>query len=78
MSRYKLTEWFSPEQKPTRVGVYQCRDADGELLFRQWTGSVWCWGNYAKVEWAERKIPSQVEEASDKLPWRGLISESGQ
>lgn len=51
----KLTPWFTGDQKPVRVGVYQ-RDLYGEDVkaYSYWDGEVWgLYGETYKLKKAE-------------------------
>jgi len=66
----KLTEWYSGDQKPVRVGMYQTTwPCTGAVLWRYWNGKFWGWGYENKV-WAyrERNAPNGLQNSS----WRGI------
>lgn len=71
----KLTPWFSGDQKPVRVGVYQRHYINHkgyiELRYCWWNGYGFC------TSW---KSPDSAERNKDmglsleqQMPWRGVM-----
>ncbi len=69
----KLTPWFSGDQKPVRVGVYQ-RDIFGKGIevYSYWNGNYWCFYS-SSVSGAVMKDGLHLESAEQNLPWRGVM-----
>lgn len=66
----KLTGWYSGEQKPARVGVYQ-RKGQYSIMYCYWNGRNWRVGFPNKKDaffWADSPCVSMHED----LPWRGV------
>lgn len=57
----KLTPWFPADVKPTRKGVYQCRE--GRQYYWFWDGRVW---RSSEFGW---------ECVLQRREWRGLASD---
>lgn len=78
----KLTEWFAPDAKPMREGVYELdwEDTDGRC-FCKWFGSGWGdakWvglsGN-GSIEMAIIKADRSEIYSDMAVRWRGLAEE---
>lgn len=69
----KLTEWYSGDQKPVRVGVYE-RDyseeyQDNEIgVYCRWDGERW----YVYDDSIEASAKQWVVTTMQSLPWRGI------
>ena len=72
MTKPKLTEWFPPEVKPVRVGVYEVDHPPGRW-FRKWDGKTWLCGSKAPQRAAKNTL--QLDHPSDRRSWRGLAEE---
>jgi hypothetical protein len=72
----KLTEWYTSETKPVRVGVYQVAYWDKQHpSFAYWNGSVWGVScspiSNNSLNWA---VEYRVHvNGTQSLPWRGLV-----
>ena len=71
----KLTEWYSGEQKPVRVGVYErLMKPMGDLcMYAYWDGRRWFrteWSVHGPLTTSQSK-PSCVSMYQYE-PWRGL------
>jgi hypothetical protein len=66
-----MTEWYPPNVKPVRVGVYLTNALDGR--FQYWNGKYW--GGYAAYE-AAAADPEAVWRKSrfQCVEWRGLTA----
>lgn len=65
----KLTPWFTGDQKPVRVGVYQRKQGESSHY------SYWCgdpWGASAH-DMMSAKAYSPYASLSQNLPWRGVM-----
>lgn len=70
MTQPKLTEWFPPEVKPVRVGVYEVAYPPGRW-FRKWDGTRWmCGADTPEIAVERSAIPVETT-----FPWRGLAEE---
>lgn len=67
MSEYKLTDWFSPEIKPTIIGWYQRNYGDCYCCNDWWDGN-----QFIVVE---NETGKHVGPAKNKLCWRGLAED---
>ena len=67
------TGWYTGDQKPVRVGVYERRSGfDGFIYYSWWNGNQWGINCYwAESAQANNDNPSQFQN----LPWRGLTEE---
>lgn len=74
MSNLKLTPWFSGDEKPVRVGVYQRNYAHPNkktgTVFNYWNGI--CWGIYGTTVNEAIKY-GYINSDFKKLPWRGVL-----
>ena len=80
MDRYKgaemkLTPWFSGDQKPVRVGVYQRKNSEYEHYiptshFSYWDGAAWCASAHDMLL---ARAYSRYVSLSQNLPWRGVM-----
>ena len=61
----QLTDWFPPEVKPVRAGVYYC----GALGYAHWNGTRW--GAWQDTPLLARKFPDYENSVQDKW-WRAL------
>ena len=70
----KLTPWFSGDQKPVRVGVYQRKYVDQPnfsfALYAYWDGLRF--GSYGHTP-AEAKHHKDTQSNIQNLPWRGVM-----
>lgn len=71
----KLTGWYSGDQKPARVGVYE-RDYKPvlgmhDVNYAYWNGETWGMGAYDRetAKWYHR---AYSQRGSAGLPWRGI------
>lgn len=67
----KTTEWFGPEIKPTRIGVYETSDTDHTRggLYQYWTGKRWATFNFTPFQaYQDRRYKSNYQNRQ----WRGL------
>lgn len=70
------TQWFGPEIKPVRIGVYQTRHDARELLsypsYQHWNGEWWgFYGNTLEIASRDGKSKSSFQYPE----WRGLAEE---
>ena len=75
MRRY--TEWFPPEIKPVRVGVYETSLMSGWHLcgFTYWDGNMWSNQQlWPKTAYKQRDYKVDALQAK---PWRGLVRSYG-
>lgn len=71
----KLTPWFSGDQKPVRVGVYERDYGSGKTYYCWWNGKVFGCG---EREPGEAKMAIKIFgifwiSADQNLPWRGVL-----
>jgi hypothetical protein len=65
----KLTDWFPPEVKPVRVGVYERKFGSSENCgLCKWNGKAWFWRCKTPFDASTESVKSGFQE----LPWRGL------
>lgn len=72
----KLTEWYTSETKPVRVGVYQVAYwGKQQPSYSYWDGRVWgpsyCPTNKLTLKFASNR--SDYPNSNQSLPWRGLV-----
>lgn len=63
-----LTDWFPPDVKPVREGIYQTMEPDGSLFFNEFDGEDWMYGN---IDCVKAKCPEILPMRLLKQ-WRGL------
>jgi hypothetical protein len=68
----KLTEWYSGDQKPARLGVYGRKFPGVKTAKYSWWNGRKFSGGYSSVELCERWKMSFGESKSQHLPWRGI------
>ena len=67
----KLTPWFTPDQKPVRIGFYETKLSGMHgLFFSYWNGNKWSvgWDSLAKAA----SKPFHDASYQDKS-WRGIL-----
>lgn len=68
-----LTDWFPPDVKPVRSGVYQIRDGimDEDTWYSFWDGRSW---GYATCKGANTAFDERfsVTDLPQNQHWRGL------
>jgi hypothetical protein len=47
----QMTEWYPPEIKPVRVGMYDTLTSFRQLMW--WNGIAWCVGDAAQSAWMQ-------------------------
>jgi len=64
----KLTEWYPPDVKPVRRGVYITRKNDN-IYFQYWTGTFW------NVRMGSIQLAEQVKQRSQHqdVRWKGIL-----
>lgn len=62
-----LTEWYPPNIKPKRRGVYITRHANG-IYFQRWTGTFWN-VRHATIETADKAI---LRSRFQDVEWKGI------
>jgi hypothetical protein len=67
----KLTDWYSGDKKPVRVGVYQRDYGNIGLLYSYWDGGKWGVGHH-KIHVAYRFGFHFSIYAQKQIPWRGV------
>lgn len=69
----KLTSWFSGDQKPIRVGVYERKYHNTRSRFYcYWNGC--CWSVWAlTVGQASYLTDYEDRSIAQNLPWRGVM-----
>jgi hypothetical protein len=69
----KLTDWYSGDQKPVYVGVYQREYEDGETVERYcyWDGKLFSAAFLTMGQAYEFAGCTSISLAQD-LPWRGV------
>jgi len=68
----KYTQWFSPDIRPARPGVYELSDRNMcRAWFRYFDGQHWYFGG-ASAEKAMDYYINSPRANPDPLPWRGL------
>ena len=67
----KITEWYSGNQKPVRIGIYERDYPDAGVYYSWWNGLVFGFGAKGKKE---AKFEFDRHEASpvQHIPWRGV------
>ena len=73
----KLTDWFGPDVKPVRIGVYQIQLSVRGDSYAYWSGTRWgaCTGaayGDAGIEIALEAELRNYEGANQNKTWRGL------
>ena len=77
MNDLKLTDWYTGDQKPMKVGPYQRRYSS----LRGWSGSapLYCWwdGKFFKLPMRKPDECKASDGNSDHqdIPWRGLAED---
>lgn len=68
----KLTEWYSGDQKPVRVGVYERNFEDGLTIaeYSYWDGKNWKVSGLSVPDANMYKIGAI--SAKQRLKWRGI------
>ncbi len=71
----KLTPWFTGDQKPVRVGVYQRKNSRHEQYvtathYSYWDGAEWCASAHDTLL---AKSYCAYASLSQNLPWRGVM-----
>jgi len=69
MSKLKLTKWYSSDQNPVRVGLYQVKNSDNKVYFSYFDGRRFngCW--FTK----ERALENDYFPTREmNLQWRGI------
>lgn len=67
----KVTQWFSPSEKPARMGVYQVRTpGNGKIFYCYWTGAYWGLRRDTSLYINKQKSHFQ------KVTWRGIAMPS--
>lgn len=63
----KLTDWYPPQIKPVRQGVYITREK-GNIYFQNWTGHYW------NVRMSNIKLADEVKQRSQHqdVYWKGM------
>ncbi len=74
----KLTPWFSGDQKPVRVGVYERKygeaDDDEAGLYCYWDGLHWhAWEATAYGAYIHVNLRNPHYSAFQYEPWRGVL-----
>ena len=68
----KFTPWFSGDQKPARVGVYQRKYKRDRIVYCLWNGySFGCGWNSVRATESDARLQTNFPD----LPWRGLTKE---
>jgi hypothetical protein len=68
----KLTPWFSGDQKPVRVGVYERKHVWEVPVYAYWNGEWWGTGAFRKHR-AVHKDYIGRPSMHQNLPWRGVM-----
>ncbi len=68
----KLTPWFSGDQKPVRMGVYQRAYADAGEKYCYWDGQYWG-SPTVTAKGADHWSFATNESIYQNLPWRGVM-----
>jgi len=69
----KLTEWYPPEVKPVREGIYQCMygtEKFPDIIYRKYKRGLW----YAYGD-TIAQAEARDNVSSNAAPWRGLAEE---
>lgn len=68
----KLTGWYSGDQKPVRVGVYQQTNGNFRLGYQYWDGKLWrSWCKTPEDAYRVREgLPAAPVYQNDQ--WRGI------
>lgn len=78
-----LTDWFSADVRPARVGVYQMYNSFTGLgmghYYRYWDGKHWYYGTSSGPQQAKKVydacIKSSRNQVQSPTKWRGLNME---
>ncbi len=66
----KLTPWFSGDQKPIRVGVYEVKYPFPFPVYSYWDGADWKTITISvKAAYKHKRFADKVQN----LPWRGVM-----
>ena len=74
----KLTEWYSGDQKPVRVGVYEkkSKNTKTQSFYHFWDGERWFGGWYtvqrAIADQEKFKILEYCDDDEEPREWRGI------
>ena len=69
------THWFSENQKPVRIGVYEIKPDALRIsqCWAVWNGKKWGWRSTERNQaWLDRDL----DGAKQNLIWRGLTNEA--
>lgn len=71
MSKQTLTQWFTPEVKPARKGVYEVKCKFGWTGYSQWDG--YSWGTWSwRPEGCQDIELMYGASKFQSVKWRGL------
>lgn len=74
----EVTQWFSGNTRPKKVGVYQRRygQHESDFGYAMWDGSVWlCYMPTKEHAALQDRDCGDVSLNQAGLPWRGLASD---
>ena len=66
----KMSRWFSSEEKPWEIGVYE-RELDYPNQFSYWNGVFWCLASRSPEQADELHTQERPSAMQDER-WRGL------
>lgn len=64
----KLTDWYTPDQKPTRRGVYITRKNE-TIYFQYWTGTFW----NVRMSNIDKASKTKQRSQHQDVYWKGIL-----
>ncbi len=66
-----MTEWYPPNIKPVRRGVYQILGGD-LICFSHWNGKAWSLASHSSIKAKEKR---KILSGNQGKTWRGFTKE---
>lgn len=65
----KLTEWYPPDIKPVRIGVYETTSYDNTPSYQHWGGEFW---GFCSTHVKSAAMHGASRSGLQDVSWRGI------